>query len=255
MTLRLLLAILCLIFSCMPATARAGEHRFAGMCDQCHREDGGEARTSATGFCLACHAIDPDRSHPILTIPGTPLPPGWTTDAEGRIDCVTCHYVCQSEKTGIHAQLRGSLPADQFCRNCHGAPRLPTAARHYGITGLAHPRLTLTMNSAHSGSMIDSYTRICLDCHADEGPGPGISFELAAGGGTALYNRHPVAVRYPDGYMSNSVLRPRHDLPDVILLVEGRISCISCHNLYRSTPGKLVADNSLSGLCLSCHRV
>ena len=37
-------------------------------------------------------------------------------------------------------------------------------------------------------------------------------------------------------------------------LVDGKITCDSCHNPYRSEKARLVKTNAQSNLCLTCHR-
>ena len=38
-----------------------------------------------------------------------------------------------------------------------------------------------------------------------------------------------------------------------IRLFNGKLSCVSCHDLKNSTKYNLVMDNSSSALCFSCH--
>ncbi|MBI4710126.1 MAG: hypothetical protein HY759_03345 [Nitrospirae bacterium] len=39
-----------------------------------------------------------------------------------------------------------------------------------------------------------------------------------------------------------------------VIFVDGKVTCISCHNPYSSEKARLVKSKAGSGLCLTCHR-
>jgi predicted CXXCH cytochrome family protein len=55
----------------------------------------------------------------------------------------------------------------------------------------------------------------------------------------------------------NVYYRPNRDFNNLsdrrIVLVDGKVTCVSCHNPYKSTSAKLAKDNTSSRLCLTCH--
>ncbi len=81
---------------------------------------------------------------------------------------------------------------------------------------------------------------------------------------------HPIGGNYEDLSAGDNSLRPANALNPAFKLIDGRISCVTCHVPY-SNPEKhkaladlrkrypiipdpmLVVDNRGSGLCLACH--
>ena len=64
---------------------------------------------------------------------------------------------------------------------------------------------------------------------------------------------HPIGRSYRDASKRGG-FQPENQLAQKkILLSDGRISCISCHEAYKKEHGKLVVSNERSALCLACH--
>lgn len=126
-------------------------------------------------------------------------------------------------------------------------------------TGMQHEPLTVVNGHVFVdvGDDIDEVADIagyCLSCH-DGGIGPARQPANAAAigsqsGCSSLPGVHPVGIRYP-------TTRPGFadpvTLPSGMLMVDGRISCGSCHDLADENHD-LVVSTSGSELCLSCHR-
>jgi len=119
---------------------------------------------------------------------------------------------------------------------------------------------------------IDSVTQECISCHSG-GAASHITVKdadapIQSSGVTTI--NHPVGMDYekyyfrePHSYHSRATLNPD------ILLVEGRVSCVSCHKLKQVEPQQLAslqnevsncnASNQLTvgsngyELCVSCH--
>jgi len=109
------------------------------------------------------------------------------------------------------------------------------------------------------GATPDSVTETCLHCHD----------------GTVIsrMTSHPVGIDYDRRVREQpGEYRPRSALAPDIHLVNGKVSCVSCHRLTRDTPvaervsQTLVAENDICpasktlypaggrrDLCLSCH--
>jgi predicted CXXCH cytochrome family protein len=66
---------------------------------------------------------------------------------------------------------------------------------------------------------------------------------------------HPVGIEYNSSARPKdlSPLRPAGMLPPDVQLPDGRVACISCHDLYAQTPYRLVVTIRGSELCLTCH--
>jgi predicted CXXCH cytochrome family protein len=66
---------------------------------------------------------------------------------------------------------------------------------------------------------------------------------------------HPVGIRYPDHDRS---YHPRAEVESdgSVRLPEGRVECVSCHDVHSAgvTDKLLVKSNDRSALCLTCHR-
>ena len=52
-----------------------------------------------------------------------------------------------------------------------------------------------------------------------------------------------------------SPLRPSNMLPDAIALPDGKVGCVSCHNLYAQEEKLLAVTIQASELCFACHDV
>jgi predicted CXXCH cytochrome family protein len=61
----------------------------------------------------------------------------------------------------------------------------------------------------------------------------------------------------PVDHKVNVDYRPNKDFKILsdrrIVLIQGKVTCVSCHNPYNLTSAKLVKDNTSSKLCLTCH--
>lgn len=151
-------------------------------------------------------------THPLAT--GATIPLNWPTGPQGEMICQTCH-----DCNGTTCYPR--QPTPQLCKSCHDCAR-----------GMA-----CLINSAHIGNAknIQSITDNCLQCHNNQPP--------------ALQTTeadHPVNITYTQQTGYKQVTDPR------IVLVNGKITCITCHDPYKTEPKRLVLP-SQNQLCLSCH--
>ncbi len=101
----------------------------------------------------------------------------------------------------------------------------------------------------------DRASNECLGCHVSEGPG---SFHKGEG-----QTVHIVGKDYALSRASDPTLAPVSALDPLLKLVDGKVSCITCHTAYsakahpkegESTGDKMLAiSNEGSALCLACH--
>lgn len=64
---------------------------------------------------------------------------------------------------------------------------------------------------------------------------------------------HPIGMHYGSAAYENRSLRDQRLLNSSMTMVDGRVGCLSCHNLLNPEKNHLAVDNSSSGLCLECH--
>jgi predicted CXXCH cytochrome family protein len=194
------------------------------------------------------------------------IPAGWPLDPSGAITCLTCHTDIPAAQRGGDPHLRnwngtGGQAQDftQFCTNCH-SDRNPGGAggAHWSVVGVAH--VTSERDGGHSaGGFVDSASRRCLECH----DGVSASEALNADGSMHTFSmgdvgaNHPIGVRYPSASRNGSGTRyrPATLLPRTVPLPDGRVSCISCHNLYSTEQYRLTVPIEGSELCFTCHDI
>ena len=152
-------------------------------------------------------------THPLAS--GAAIPPSWPAGPQGQMICQTCH-----DCNGTTCYPR--QPTPQLCKSCHDCAR-----------GMA-----CLINSAHIGnaSNILTITDECLQCHNNQPPAMQTS-----------QADHPVNIFYSQKAGYKQVTDPR------VVLVSGKITCITCHDPYQTTPQRLVMPNQNSQLCLTCH--
>lgn len=138
----------------------------------------------------------------------------WPLD-KGSLTCLTCHNC-----TTGSCILRRSPP--ELCQVCHDCTQ-----------GMA-----CMIGSAHPGNSSDmpEFVFNCKTCH-DGALGNDI-------GG-------PVDHKVDVDYQQNSDFKILSDTR--IVLVYGKVTCVSCHDPYKSSSVKLAMDNTSSRLCLTCH--
>ncbi len=129
---------------------------------------------------------------------------------------------------------------------------------------MAMPALGAPGMTGFGGARLDAPSRKCVNCHEGILSGTMVTHQIAA--------EHPVGVDYTELARRNPSLIPPKAMDKSLRLVEGRISCITCHVPYdrnnhldltqkrraaRQSGGPdpmLSIDNAGSRLCIGCHR-
>jgi len=235
-------------------------HDFQGQCLMCHTDIPGKDtkrenltfRDEIDKLCSRCHAIDKEKSHPINVRPNKDVPLAIHLDKNGRMTCATCHDVHKEDKTSSRPELSGLLwghvKGKAFCFLCHNKETLDAAWRHETAIPYAHPSGKLT--EAAGGSLLDKFSTECLSCH-DGTISKSPQVEVRRGVWQhGMGMSHPIGVDYP---YSQDFAYPE-SLPKEIQLFDGRIGCLSCHEIYSKENNLLVMNNKRSRLCLSCHK-
>lgn len=138
-------------------------------------------------------------------------------DQEGKITCITCHD-CSTNSCNL---IRNKT---ELCRICHDCDTGMSC-----ILGVAH--------MGNSEKYMNREPKTCLTCH-DGVIGP------------------PKNAR---GVMVNKRYRNNGKFKDLshseIVLVNGKVACISCHNPYQINDTKLKIPHNNNELCANCHKI
>lgn len=253
-----LLVISCL--SVIQAVSNFKAHDFQGQCLMCHIDiPGGDKKNGGLMFvdeidklCDKCHKNIKEKSHPINIKPDKDIPLAMHLDKNGRLTCSTCHDVHKEDKTKNKAELPGFLwghvTGRAFCSLCHNKEILGAGWRHQTTIPYAHPYGKLVQNPY--GGQLDKYSVECLSCHDNTiSKFPQVNVQQGLWR-HSMGDSHPIGINYP---RSNNFIYPEL-LPREIKLFDGKIGCLSCHEIYSRENNMLVMNNKKSVLCLSCHK-
>ena len=247
--------ILCVAASLYAAVGVRNAHPTGSDCGACHIAgsdvDPAQASklvASQEVLCVRCHERALELSHPSGFAPTRSLPAEYPLDWKGDLTCSTCHLPHGAEP-GL---LRGKKRAKGFCLACHDQAffaRMKDSGASLVISG------HLDIGRGRSTVDIDAHSLHCLGCHAGS----------YAGGGSVSVSRngilrhssgsapHPVGRSYNDASRRGG-FHPEHQLAQKkIMLSDGKISCVSCHEAYKKDHGRLVVSLNRSALCLGCH--
>ncbi|VAX07299.1 hypothetical protein MNBD_GAMMA25-2615 [hydrothermal vent metagenome] len=203
--------------------------------------------SSQERICGACHEDALRLSHATGFTPNRVLPAEYPVDWKGDVTCSTCHDI-HSGKPGL---LRGDKRGRELCMSCHDSAFF-AAMPDAGASIISNGHLNASTIKEPLG--LDAFTIQCLGCHssnADGGPPVDIDPRgLVRHAGGAV--NHPVGASYAKASRYGGYRSPTQ-LSKKIMLPEGRIGCISCHQGYTQEHGKLVMSNQASRLCFECH--
>lgn len=228
-----------------------GHHPAKVACAECHLA--GRATTTANAhvlsasqehLCGRCHEAALTVAHPTGFPPSRPLPVGFPLDWKGDVTCSTCHTVHR----GGAGLLRSAARGKALCLGCHEEGFFERMAdTGLSITRGGHVAATLEELPVP----LDPYSLHCLSCHNDKNQGGPLAID---GRGVLRHGAvsHPIGVVYAEAARRGS-FHPEAGLAEEVLLPQGRVSCISCHEGYSEQHGRLVMSNGGSALCLECH--
>jgi predicted CXXCH cytochrome family protein len=249
---------------------RRGHDFTPDQCADCHATDPvkGKPETlamkaSLTVLCGRCHQthLTNSVSHPTDVVPNqaTP-PPDLPLSWEGKVNCSTCHDIHAGvlNDAPVNAKmLRRDASGVSFCAACHvHDPQTAGSGGHIGQVGIAHMRYSA---DAVPGSKIDKVSSMCLSCH-DGSVGGQSPVQVSSGSwqhGVAMsrydpQGSHPIGIKYLAAYRrSAGGLRAPASLNPAIKLIDGRVGCPSCHDIYSGEKSRLVVANAR--LCTECH--
>ncbi len=249
-------------------------------CNDCHLRDPVQITRKESGtnlfladietLCLRCHRETTlSMSHPIGIKPTFPLPLDMYLDWKGEMTCTTCHYM-HNNGNGVHGAgndkyLRRNSKGRDFCLECHQQGFMSQKGLSHALaTGAAHSK---QFSEFDTGELLGASSSECLSCHDGS---------IASDGGTMSLNgpklnsgvwehqdqsydgrgsSHPIGIDYNEAYRRNpQEITEIALLPRTILLPDGKVECVSCHNLYTREANLLSVTNFGSRLCLTCHK-
>ncbi len=220
-------------------------------CDQCHLARGeittSNARTLVAGqevLCKSCHPNAVTASHPTGIRPVMDIPAHLPLEWKGEMTCRTCHEF-HGDQPGLQRVSDRGRP---MCMSCHQEEffaRMKDGGMSIMVSGHLDPRMPLI------GEM-DTFSLQCMSCHETLGDDLGIRMSGNVIRHSSDRGNHPVGMPYQrsigyGGYRAMAML------PKEIVLPNGKVSCISCHDGYSEQHGGLVMENEGSRLCYSCH--
>jgi predicted CXXCH cytochrome family protein len=244
------LALACLLLEVGVAAAAPDARHGTLACGECHLAGGGATATNAIllvarqdKLCVDCHQRAVEASHPVGFTPARPLPAEFPLDWQGQMTCTTCHKPHGETSSGV----LGAAPDQSLCLACHDDGFFRQMAdRGESVRGRAH--LAARDRPATS---VDLYSLQCMNCHDDKvavsAGGMNNLLRSASFGGGA---NHPIGMAY-EGGAGQRGFRDAAMLPRGVLLPDGKVSCLSCHEGYGREHGKLVSSEG--ELCLGCH--
>jgi len=244
------------VIALVPADFWGKPHMSEYSCGRCHLADptvnpgqAGKLLVSQEVMCGSCHEKALQMSHPSGFLPKRSLPAEYPADWKGDLTCSSCHNV-HGSTPGL---LRGNKHGQEMCLSCHNRHFFQKMKdRGTSLQQTGHLSLGISLGNQLE---IDAQSLQCISCHENSSSLTGV--RIGANGILHHNNgqaNHPIGQRYPE-FSRNADLHPRSALPEVILLPDGKISCVSCHQVYKQEHGKLVMSNKGSALCLQCHNL
>jgi len=201
---------------------------------------------------------------PTPTPAATPVATGISAEKPefiGAETCLNCHEAQGNFKSSHHArgfeQLK-KIAFDKSCETCHGPGSLHAAAagdrNNPGFsTVLAFKNLPATQVNASclechqesarlhwTGGVHESKGVSCINCHSVHSP---------AEPKASLIKKTEMETCYQCHKDVKGQMRRTSHMP----IIEGKMSCSSCHQPHGSATPKMVKGDSPNTMCLSCH--
>ncbi|MBF0125904.1 MAG: cytochrome c3 family protein [Magnetococcales bacterium] len=230
-------------------------HLADSKCQECHlsaRVEPDKARllvASQEKLCAGCHPKAIQMSHPSGFVPRRPLPAGFPLDWKGELTCASCHHI-HGKQPGLP---RVAATGADLCRACHDdsffialseqGKRKPFAVHEER----APPPVAVVV--------LDALSRHCMECHDDKG---GTAQERVSLNAKGVVRHMSNALSHPLGglYVILSQFggyRPVGSLPETVLLQDGKVGCLSCHEKYRAQEHGGVIVTRYESVCHACH--
>lgn len=200
---------------------------------------------SQENLCGRCHTNALRVSHPSGVVPKVKPPSAHPLDWKGDLTCSTCHL---PHGTGP-GLLRGEKRGRELCFSCHGAAFF-RGMKDQGTSMELSGHLNAGVELRNID--LDPFSLHCLHCHETKADPSAVRVDLRGimrhASGAA---NHPIGRSYRTAARFGGY-RPEITLSKKIVLPDGKISCVSCHQGYSKDHGKLVIAKDL---CTECHNL
>lgn len=249
--LPILIGLLLVLYFLSGVGKRGIPHPGEADCGSCHlagsavnEKNAAQLVRSQEELCASCHEDAVRVSHPSGFPVTRPLPAKFPVDWKGDLTCSSCHKV--------HARpgrtLRTRKVGKEFCLSCHAQAffdRMTDGAQSLVDSGHFASRPL-------PGVELDAYSLKCMECHAEEASLPGLSLRLTGNVARHLDSsvNHPVGSEYRKAERYGGY-RPALMVSQKLLMPNGRLACVSCHEGYSKVHGKLLLGQG--SLCFECH--
>jgi hypothetical protein len=111
-----------------------------------------------------------------------------------------------------------------------------------------------TLGLTDSSRVLDDNSRECIACHERKGEHASSDLnDRNHPGMSAISATHAIGTDYISANATRANLRKAYELPPGMTLVNGRIACITCHNLLNPQRFSLAVDTTKTSLCFACH--
>lgn len=123
------------------------------------------------------------------------------------------------------------------------------------VTGPYCPSAAASLLEHHGFSVEESNESSCIECHSENAPGQNNGLEKTSGCTEINQLSHPIHRAYPpEGRESR--FKSRKEAEELgVRFANGKMTCLSCHNLTNEAKGHLAVDNYNSRLCMACHKM
>lgn len=226
-------------------------------CNSCHltsnkvkAENAHQLISSQELLCKRCHPKELLVSHPTGFEPKRQIPEIFPLDWKGELTCSSCHDI-HGESPGL---MRTALRGRGYCLSCHEEEFFEKMA-DLGIALVSSGHLVSSSPDNSIFEDIDSFSLECLECHGEQTDQLFVSINsMGIINHSGQKADHPIGRDYRQAMRSGGY-HSIEQLPEYILVPEGKVSCVSCHEGYSQVHGKLVESNARSQLCLRCHDI
>ena len=121
---------------------------------------------------------------------------------------------------------------------------------------------TIIKASINSGDdsplgLLDSFSTGCVSCHNGiVTPQNSLNFKNNPDSKMqVLAGKHPIGMDYARYAAVNNNLRKPGELNPKLVLVGGKVSCVTCHDALNPEKNHLAMNNSGRDLCVECHNM
>lgn len=101
---------------------------------------------------------------------------------------------------------------------------------------------------------VDGFSVNCLACHDGNTATGGEVRIYEHKGNNAVGSSHPIGTDYAQATFRRKGLMRIDRLDQGIILIDGKMGCLSCHDMLNPVLSHLTVQNDGSALCLMCHQ-